>query len=44
MRSQVVITLDFDSEEVNYADVVNYLQELIDDENLSYELVTLPPE
>jgi hypothetical protein len=43
MRTQVVITLDFETDDVDYDDVAKYLQELIDDESLSYEVITLPP-
>lgn len=32
----VTITLEFEQDEVSYADVVNYINELIDNDCLSY--------
>lgn len=43
MRTQVTVTLDFDSDQVEYEDVVDYLNELIEDESLSYEVSPVLP-
>tara|TARA_R110001599_G_scaffold309648_1_gene516680 strand:+ start:379 stop:522 length:144 start_codon:yes stop_codon:yes gene_type:complete len=40
MMSKVIIELEFETDDVTEADVINYLNELIDDDCLSYELQT----
>ncbi len=37
--SRVLIELEFDQDEVTEADVREYLQELLDDDNVSFELI-----
>lgn len=44
MRTQVVITLDFDSDDVSYEEVETSLQELLEDGSLSYELFSVKPD
>lgn len=36
--TKVIIELEFDSEDVSDADVINYLNELIENDMLSYEV------
>lgn len=42
--ARVTIELDFDSEDVSDADVINYLNELIENDMLDYEVKDDPKE